>query len=168
AAAGKLTNTATGTILLGARTFNPVEARFLSVDPVHGGCANPYTYAFGDPLNQQDLSGQSFCLLIDASTAISLGKNLEGGEGVGEFVKEIIDKLNLPDVFNIAAEVAKFIAAVEGAALVAAGELSIRFNSGSRPDRAKVLLVFPSLHIPWTSIDSHIPIGPPVPVPAID
>ena len=57
ATGGKLTNAATGTILLGARTFNPAEARFLSVDPVQGGCANPYTYAFGDPLNKPDLSG---------------------------------------------------------------------------------------------------------------
>jgi RHS repeat-associated protein len=55
---GKLTDTTTGTILLGARTFNPVEARFLSVDPLQGGCANPYTYAFGDPLGHPDLTGQ--------------------------------------------------------------------------------------------------------------
>jgi hypothetical protein len=34
ATSGKLTDTATGTILLGARTFNPVETHFLSVDPV--------------------------------------------------------------------------------------------------------------------------------------
>jgi hypothetical protein len=31
--------------------LNPAEARFLSVDPRPGDCANPYTYAFGDPLN---------------------------------------------------------------------------------------------------------------------
>jgi len=58
ATGGKLTNTATGTILLGARTFNPTEARFLSVDPQQGGCANPYAYAFGDPLTSPDLDGQ--------------------------------------------------------------------------------------------------------------
>jgi RHS repeat-associated protein len=58
---GKLTSTVTGTILLGARTFNPAEARFLSVDPVNGGCANPYTYSFGDPLNHADLSGRNAC-----------------------------------------------------------------------------------------------------------
>jgi hypothetical protein len=33
-------------------------SRFLTVDPVDGGCANPYTYGFGDPLNHPDLSGQ--------------------------------------------------------------------------------------------------------------
>jgi RHS repeat-associated protein len=61
ATSGKLTNTTTGTILLGARTTTPAEGRFLSVDPVFGGCANPYTYAFGDPLNHGDLTGQAVC-----------------------------------------------------------------------------------------------------------
>jgi RHS repeat-associated protein len=56
---GKLTNTSTGTVLLGARLFNPSEGRFLSVDPITHGCANGYVYTFGDPLNSQDLSGQS-------------------------------------------------------------------------------------------------------------
>ena len=54
---GKLTNTSTSTILLGARTFNPTEAHFLSVDPINGGCANAYVYAHGDPINSSDLSG---------------------------------------------------------------------------------------------------------------
>jgi RHS repeat-associated protein len=58
ATSGKLTDTATGTVLLGARTFNPAEARFLSADPVNGGCADLYTYAFGDPLTGSDLTGQ--------------------------------------------------------------------------------------------------------------
>jgi RHS repeat-associated protein len=61
AASGKLTNKATGAVLLGARTFDPAEARFLSVDPVSGGCANAYTYSFGDPLNHADLTGKAAC-----------------------------------------------------------------------------------------------------------
>jgi RHS repeat-associated protein len=61
ATSGKLTDQATGTVLLGARTFNPTEARFLSIDPVNGGCANPYTYAFGNPLTGGDLTGQAGC-----------------------------------------------------------------------------------------------------------
>jgi RHS repeat-associated protein len=68
---GKLTSTATGTILLGARTFNPTEARFLSVDPVNGGCANVYAYAFGDPLDHGDLTGQASCQ--DAANHFSVG-----------------------------------------------------------------------------------------------
>ena len=46
---------------MGARAYNPGEARFLSADPVPGGCANAYTYSFGDPLNHGDLSGQAAC-----------------------------------------------------------------------------------------------------------
>jgi RHS repeat-associated protein len=64
---GKVTDTATDLIIMGARVYNPSEARFLSVDPVRGGCANAYVYAFGDPLNHGDLTGQGSC--IDASDA---------------------------------------------------------------------------------------------------
>jgi RHS repeat-associated protein len=55
---GKITDNASGIITVGARAYNPAEGRFLSVDPQQGGCANPYTYAFGDPLNHPDLTGQ--------------------------------------------------------------------------------------------------------------
>jgi RHS repeat-associated protein len=48
-------------VVLGARLYNPVEGRFASVDPIEGGCANPYVYVFGDPLNHADLSGQGGC-----------------------------------------------------------------------------------------------------------
>jgi RHS repeat-associated protein len=58
---GKITDTASGIITMGARAFNPAEARFLSVDPLSGGCANAYVYAFGDPLDNPDLSGQESC-----------------------------------------------------------------------------------------------------------
>jgi hypothetical protein len=44
---------------MGARAFNPGEARFLSVDPQQGGCANAYVYASGDPLRNPDLNGQN-------------------------------------------------------------------------------------------------------------
>jgi RHS repeat-associated protein len=81
ATSGKLTNTATGTILLGARTFNPTEARFLSVDPVEGGCANAYTYAFGDPLTGADLTGQQSCSSPSAPSGPTLlsSKGCHGG-----------------------------------------------------------------------------------------
>jgi RHS repeat-associated protein len=60
-AAGKLTDPNNNLITMGARPFNPAEARFVTVDPIQGGCANPYTYAFGDPLNFPDLSGKAGC-----------------------------------------------------------------------------------------------------------
>jgi len=62
-AAGKQTDMTTGldpTVQLGARTYNPALGRFLSVDPVVGGCANDYVYVKGDPLNHNDPDGR-FC-----------------------------------------------------------------------------------------------------------
>ncbi|MFF9059881.1 hypothetical protein ACF09K_14510 [Streptomyces sp. NPDC014882] len=37
---------------------NPGAGRSLSVDLVHGGKANTYEYAHGDPLNRFDLDGE--------------------------------------------------------------------------------------------------------------
>jgi RHS repeat-associated protein len=68
---GKLTDPGNGFVTMGARPFNPGEARFLTVDPINGGCANAYTYSFGDPLNHPDLTGQSGC---------AGGQNANGGE----------------------------------------------------------------------------------------
>jgi RHS repeat-associated protein len=57
----KLSDTSAGIVFMGARPYQPSVGRFLQVDPVAGGCANAYTYAFGDPLNNPDLSGQGGC-----------------------------------------------------------------------------------------------------------
>ena len=46
---------------MGARPYLPNLGRFTQVDPVQGGCANPYTYVFGDPVNTFDISGQQVC-----------------------------------------------------------------------------------------------------------
>jgi RHS repeat-associated protein len=59
--ASRLTDHASGLrpiILMGARPYDPSLGRFLSVDPVEGGCANHYAYVYGDPVNSSDLSGQ--------------------------------------------------------------------------------------------------------------
>ncbi len=45
-------------IEMGARPYDPIVGKFLSVDPVDGGSANNYDYAYQDPVNGQDLSGQ--------------------------------------------------------------------------------------------------------------
>jgi RHS repeat-associated protein len=47
-----------GLVLMGARPYDPVLGRFLSVDPVPGGSANDYDYAFQDPVNVYDLDGR--------------------------------------------------------------------------------------------------------------
>jgi len=47
-----------GIVLMGMRLYNPVTGRFLSMDPVLGGSANKYDYAWQDPVNQFDTSGK--------------------------------------------------------------------------------------------------------------
>jgi RHS repeat-associated protein len=51
------TNASTGLIYLRARTYDPVTAQFLSVDPAVSGTGAPYTYADDNPLNASDPSG---------------------------------------------------------------------------------------------------------------
>jgi len=46
------------TIEMGARQYVPGFGRFLSVDPLEGGCANGFAYVHGDPINQTDVSGR--------------------------------------------------------------------------------------------------------------
>lgn len=50
--------TPTGTVLMGARLYNPATGRFLSLDPVYGGSSNAYEYCAGDPVNCTDLDGR--------------------------------------------------------------------------------------------------------------
>ena len=110
AAKGKLSNTVTGTILLGARTLNPSEARFLSVDPIAGGCANPYTYAFGDPLDHPDLTGKDGCSSNPVSAHCSvdwdpwdLGFTCTLSISPGQAAQWAHDLTNLPGVAAAAA-----------------------------------------------------------------
>jgi RHS repeat-associated protein len=82
----KLTDTSAGLVFMGARPYQPATGRFTEVDPVAGGCANSYTYAFGDPLNHPDLSGQSFLgaignALNKASCVVSSFYPFKGGKG---------------------------------------------------------------------------------------
>lgn len=65
---------------MGVRLYDPNLGRFLEVDPVEGGCSNPYAYVHGDPVNQFDLSGgmQSCANAIDATGY--------GGAGVARLI----------------------------------------------------------------------------------
>jgi RHS repeat-associated protein len=47
-----------GVVAMGARTYVPQLGRFLQTDPVPGGSANAYAYVHGDPVGENDLSGE--------------------------------------------------------------------------------------------------------------
>jgi len=59
--AERLTDGTTGTTVMGVRDYDPSLGRFLEPDPVLGGSANPYDYAYQDPVNNDDLSGEFGC-----------------------------------------------------------------------------------------------------------
>jgi hypothetical protein len=46
---------------MGVRLYDPALGRFLEVDPVEGGSANDYDYAWQDPINNFDLAGTRYC-----------------------------------------------------------------------------------------------------------
>ena len=45
------------TLFMGARQYSPLLGRFLQQDPIPGGAANRYDYAFQDPIHTFDASG---------------------------------------------------------------------------------------------------------------
>ncbi|MGH2760456.1 MAG: PA14 domain-containing protein [Actinomycetota bacterium] len=64
-----------GLVHMGARLFAPTHGRFLSVDPIEGGCANDYVYVFGDPINAADLAGTGLLDILKCG-AKAVGKGL--------------------------------------------------------------------------------------------
>ncbi|HTU39967.1 MAG TPA: LamG-like jellyroll fold domain-containing protein [Acidimicrobiales bacterium] len=53
----RTTETASGIMVMGQRTYVPTIGRFLQVDPVDGGSANAYDYVNQNAVNSQDLDG---------------------------------------------------------------------------------------------------------------
>jgi RHS repeat-associated protein len=51
-----------GVIQMGVRSYVPAIGRFTSTDPVLGGAATAYDYAYQDPVNLSDLDGRCVCI----------------------------------------------------------------------------------------------------------
>lgn len=43
--------------IMGARVYFSNMGRFVQPDPIDGGCSNPYSYVYGDPVNLTDITG---------------------------------------------------------------------------------------------------------------
>jgi RHS repeat-associated protein len=73
---------AAGPIEMGVRVYLPKVGRFLQPDPIDGGSANAYDYAFQDPTNMTDLNGL---------WAEAIGQGLE--KALKEAVQKIANKV---------------------------------------------------------------------------
>jgi RHS repeat-associated protein len=62
-----------GQMLMGARAYNTNSGRFSQVDPIPGGSANAFDYAFQNPIMNFDLSGMCSWFSGCAETAIAAG-----------------------------------------------------------------------------------------------
>ncbi|MGI8492488.1 MAG: RHS repeat-associated core domain-containing protein [Acidimicrobiales bacterium] len=148
---GKLTDTSTGIVLMGARPYSPTDGRFTQPDPIPGGCANLYTYAYGDPVNHPDPNGQiSICGVLDAKQAISLGNKLLSGASF----ESVLSSLRFLSTFlDPIASILGIGASVLGHQLVLAGRYALADTNANTPYLAKVVVgikvgfdPFPYLH----------------------
>ena len=127
----KLTEHGTGIeplINMGARPYHIGLGRFLTVDPVEGGCANDYTYVFGDPVNQSDLSGRQSC----AGGAEWHRRNSDAslrslGGGLWEFrynlSPEKIEELEARGAAGVAATTYRYTITAPSGSVIAGGQI---------------------------------------------
>lgn len=82
---------------MGVRLYNTATARFLSVDPVYGGNANPYDYVYDDPLTRLDLDGRWSCGAcnyitrkhLEANACRSLGRGCGWAMRLSDIVRSV-------------------------------------------------------------------------------
>ncbi|HEX9967958.1 MAG TPA: RHS repeat-associated core domain-containing protein [Solirubrobacterales bacterium] len=70
---GQYTNESTGLIYLRARTYDPVTAQFVSVDPLVAKTGEPYGYAADNPVNASDPAGLCQCEIAEQAQDGPLG-----------------------------------------------------------------------------------------------
>jgi RHS repeat-associated protein len=141
---GKLQENALPTtiVFMGARIYSPGEGRFLSVDPIEGGCANAYVYVRGDPINQEDLNGQNYCYNMSAQKAVKWGNALELSGEAAE------DGGDVPvPILSEALEAFGIGASAFGAALAAAGEEAIQASETVPGSIPEVQIYIPTIRI---------------------
>jgi RHS repeat-associated protein len=142
---------------MGARPYAPTLGRFLSVDPIQGGCANTYVYVFGDPVNSSDPNGSDVCWTLNAKDALSLGEGLTSGASIGDFLSNVFDN----PLASFASALFQGEADTLGSLLVAAAKFALDAAgiNGRVALNAYVTIVIDTAHIPWTNIDTLIPTG---------
>jgi RHS repeat-associated protein len=74
-----VSGTGTGIIRMGVRLYDPHLGRFLSRDPIEGGCSNDYVYV-SDPVNEFDLGGTKCPGWLASASRIL---------GVGDYVRAL-------------------------------------------------------------------------------
>lgn len=151
------------TIEMGARQYSPKIGRFLEVDPVEAGCANDYMYGAGDPIDSNDLSGNHYCKVISAAAAISYGEALLGGASAAD-----IESMFGGPIGEIAGKAISFGARTEGQLFVRAGGRALKMAAALKqpPWSAKVIVLIPTIHLPFVHVDTHVPLAA-IPIPAV-
>ena len=97
----KKTDAVSTLVEMGARQYDPGLGRFITVDPIEGGQANNYDYAFQDPINQLDLTGLGCggaCWLVDVfwsakDGTVAVGQAIgSAGQAAGEGAWRLIKR----------------------------------------------------------------------------
>lgn len=79
-----------GPMQMGVRVYLPSMGRFLQADPIDGGSANAYDYAFQNPVNIQDLDGRcplcGLALVVGSRMAVQQAARIVGSGAVSQVV----------------------------------------------------------------------------------
>lgn len=138
-----------GLVHMGARLYAPTHGRFLSVDPIEGGCANDYMYVSGDPIQADDVSGKGWwdkvkCVASELNPFNPGGGGgvIEAGVSVGSAGSALIKQIpsliaQTPPGALVSGTVGAIAAGLSGGALVAIGVVVIGIGTKMIYDACK-------------------------------